>query len=196
MLITVKPLILASSSPRRQAFLREAGITFDVLAAEIDEQPSDNELPLRYVERMAVEKCYHILLRATRGWLLTADTIVYQEETIFNKPHNVDDAMRILLSLAGKKHQVATSYCLCSPAREIVHTETVVTTVSFSQFDQKLAAAYVKTGEPMDKAGGYGIQGKGGFLVEGIEGSYSNVVGLPVAEVLAVLIKYGIVKTK
>lgn len=194
MFSSTKTLILASASPRRQAYLREFGIDFHIGIANIDESPRDNESALDYVARMAEVKYSTIALENPQTWVLAADTIVYLDDEILGKPQTIEDAERVLMRLSGKTHDVATAFCLGCLEQQKIHCQTVVSRVVFGHYSKDTAVAYINTGEPFDKAGAYGIQGKGAALVEELHGSYSNVVGLPLGEVLALLEKYGIVR--
>lgn len=196
MFVTQQRLVLASGSPRRREFLEGLGIEHEVILAHIDEAPAKNEEPLEYVARMAQQKCLSVSSQRSSQWVLAADTIVFLGSRIFGKPGSKEEAVSFLLYLSGKVHSVASCFCLLSPEKSIVHNQTVVTQVSFDSISQETAENYVDTGEPMDKAGAYGIQGKGAFLVKKIKGSYTNVVGLPVTEMINALSKYGIVKHK
>ena len=189
-------VVLASASPRRRGYLRQFGIEFDVAVAEIDETPIINESPLHYVARMANEKNNAVRLNLPERCIISADTIVFLGNTILGKPQSDDEAVQTLMLLSGKVHSVATALCISLEKHHILHQETVVTQVEFSRFSEETARAYVRTGEARDKAGSYGIQGRGSALVKEMHGSYSNVVGLPLNEMIAVLSKYGIVKTK
>ena len=189
-------IILASASPRRQGFFQQLGIAFELVLPEIDETPEQGETPGEYVTRMARIKNDAVRQMHADCWIVSADTIVFLDQVILGKPGSEQEAVDTLMYLSEKTHEVATSFCLSSAGRQIFHQETVLTRVEFSQISEKTARAYVLTGESSDKAGSYGIQGKGGFLVKRIEGSYSNVVGLPLTEVIAALTKYGIVIPK
>jgi len=190
---TLKPLILASNSPRRKDFIEDLGIVFSVCSQEIDETPYPHEDPQQYVERMAREKALAVSGRFPESYVLAADTAVCLSETILGKPANVDEAITMLLSLAGRIHVVRSGICIVSHVEDVEIVSSVATHVRFSPFGASTARAYVNEGESLDKAGAYGIQGKGAFLVESINGSYSNVVGLPLAEVLAILERQGVV---
>ncbi len=196
MFVTNEKIVLASASPRRRVYLEEMGIDFDTAVARIDETPLQHEPPCAYVARMARGKFEVIAKQNSGRWIVSADTIVFLNTAIFGKPADPEDALHILLTLRGKRHRVATAFILGCLEKNICHREIVETQVRFTDFSEETARAYVATGEPLDKAGAYGIQGRGAFLVKEIEGSYSNVVGLPLCEILAVLSKYGIVKTK
>lgn len=190
---TEKKLILASQSPRRISFLEELGLNFQTIAASIAEIRRTGESPGTFVERMAGEKALDVARRVPDAWILSADTIVFIDDNVFGKPESEDDAVEMLMALSGREHKVMTGYCLACRDLHIKTVERVLTSVRFTKFSQATARAYVKTGEPLDKAGGYGIQGVGGILVECIGGSYSNVVGLPLAETLALLKRYNII---
>jgi septum formation protein len=171
-------LILASRSPRRAELLTAAGFDFTVRAADIDETPRDGEDPRDYVLRLAEEKA-----RAVEAGddeiVLAADTTVVQGHEIIGKPKDTEDAARMLRALAGQRHEVITAICLRRGGR-VVH-DIASTSVWFAPLSEAEIAGYVASGEPMDKAGAYGIQGLASKFVERIDGSYSNVVGLPVA---------------
>lgn len=196
MYTTAEKVVLASASPRRRGYLRQFGIEFDVVVAEIDETPIFNETPLHYVARMAKEKNSVVLRSNPERCIISADTIVFLGDIILGKPQSEDEAVQTLMLLSGKVHSVATALCISWQKYQIFHEETVVTQVEFANMTEETARAYVNTGESRDKAGAYGIQGRGSALVKELRGSYSNVVGLPLNEMITVLSKYGIVKTK
>ena len=190
---TQAKLILASASPRRRKLLDNLGLIFSVEVADIEERPRAHETPQQFVLRAATEKAHAISRHHPDGWALGADTVVVFDNRILGKPVDAGDAMRMLTLLAGKWHEVLTGFCLCIEDNPNLTARVVTTAVKFMDFDNAIATGYVQTGEPLDKAGAYGIQGMGGFLVERINGSYSNVVGLPLAEVLAALLEQGII---
>ncbi|MDJ0621621.1 MAG: Maf family protein [Desulfocapsaceae bacterium] len=196
MFTTLAEIILASASPRRQNFLHSLGIKFEIAIPEVDETPRNGEPPVSYVERMAKIKNDAVRQIYSDAWIMSADTIVFIDNVILGKPCSEQEAVDTLMYLRGKTHNVATAFCLSSANRQIMHQETVITKVDFANFSKESARAYVITGESSDKAGSYGIQGIGGFLVKSLQGSYSNVVGLPLTEVVEAFTKYGIVKTK
>ena len=173
-------LILASASPRRAELLRAAGIEFDVHPAHVDERELGDESPDAYVRRVAEAKARAINARFARSLVLAADTTVVADRHLLGKPIDVEDARRMLHMLSGRVHDVITAVTLIAPDRA-VDTRTDLTTVEFSQLSQTEIDWYVSSGEPMDKAGGYAIQGLASRFVTRIVGSYSNVVGLPVA---------------
>ncbi len=178
-------LVLASASPRRAELLRNAGVRFTVDPAHVPEQPLAGEPPIDYAQRLARAKALAVLARHPGDAVLGADTLVVIDEHLLEKPADADDAARMLRLLSAHTHQVITGVCLVAPGFE--RTEAEVTRVTFSQISDEEIAAYIRTGEPMDKAGAYGIQGIASRWVTGIEGCYFNVVGLPVARVYRLL---------
>lgn len=190
---TLKPLILASGSPRRRELLSRLAIEFTVEVPDVDETMRDDETPEDYVLRMARVKASDIGELRPGQWVIAADTIVILGEQVLMKPQSPDQAVDMLMRLAGREHQVRTGYCLFCRSEQTCIVENAMSRVCFQSFGRDLAEAYVQTGEPMDKAGGYGIQERGGVLVERIDGSYSNVVGLPMAEVVGLLMQHGVV---
>jgi len=178
----VTPLVLASASPRRRDLLASAGVDVVIRPAAIDENPWPDEPPLAYVRRMAREKA--LAIDAGDGArVLAADTIVALDGRVLGKPGDETEACATLRTLSGRTHRVHTAVALRHGRRVAVRVTT--TRVTFRALSEADIARYVATGEPFDKAGGYGIQGHGGALVEHIAGSYTNVVGLPLAETLA-----------
>jgi septum formation protein len=179
-------LILASASPRRAELLRAAGIEFDVHPAHVDERMLGDESPDAYVRRVAEAKARAINARFARGVVVAADTTVVADRHILGKPIDVDDARRMLHLLSGRSHEVLTGVTVVGPDEEL-DTRTESTTVEFVRLTDREIEWYVSSGEPMDKAGGYAIQGLASRFVTRIVGSYSNVVGLPVALVYDML---------
>ncbi len=178
-------LILASASPRRRELLESAGVPFTVQPADADETWLPGELPRAYVLRVARAKARVVAGRSERAAVLAADTTVAIDDRVLGKPVDAAHAAAMLGDLAGREHAVHTAVVLRLGARE---THRVVSTrVRFRPLTAREIAAYIATGEPFDKAGGYGIQGRGGSLVEVVHGSYTNVVGLPLVETLALL---------
>jgi septum formation protein len=178
-------LTLASSSPRRRQLLEMLGIPIQVVAPNIPEVRRVVETPVDYVERLAREKAMSV----PGGFVLGADTTVVIRDEILEKPVDAADALRMLRKLQGRTHQVVTSVALV--ADETVHQATDVTNVAFRRMTDDFLYAYVATGEPMDKAGAYGIQGFGAALVERIEGDFFSVMGLPIRLVLELLERAG-----
>jgi septum formation protein len=171
-------LVLASKSPRRQQILLDAGIPFVVRAADVPEERRPGESAADYVRRLAQEKAFAVPMTAGEV-ILGADTVVVVDGLVLEKPRDASDAMRMLGLLSGREHEVITGFCLRSDTRKIVDVAT--TRVRFVPLTREEMEAYVASGEPMDKAGAYAIQGLASKFIDRVEGSYSNVVGLPVA---------------
>ncbi|MCX5864541.1 MAG: Maf family protein [Deltaproteobacteria bacterium] len=188
---TQAQLILASGSPRRRDFLAELGIAFEVRVTDIDETPLSDEQPAGFVARLAQEKAQAVDI--PDAWVLAADTAVVVDGDILGKPSGEEEACAMLMRLSGRWHEVWTGFSLCCQATGELCTKTVCTKVRFLELTPELCRAYVRTGEPLDKAGAYGIQGKGCFLVPEISGSYTNVVGLPMTEVLEALLHHKVI---
>lgn len=186
-------LILASSSPRRQKLLREAGIAFEVHPAHINEDQHPGEPPLDYACRLAREKAEAVARRFPQRSVLGADTIVIVDHEVLGKPSDPADAARMLRRLSGRSHSVTTAVCVISPRGE-TETRSCTTQVFFRQITENEIQQYVSGGEPMDKAGAYAIQGGASRWTNRIEGEYSNVVGLPLSLVTEMLRKNGLLK--
>jgi septum formation protein len=188
-------LILASQSPRRAELLRNAGLRFEVRPADLDESLRSGEDSLEYVKRLAQEKALAVLATAEDGAVvLGADTTVVLDRESLGKPLDEEDARRMLGRLSGRTHQVMTGVCLAwrdSLGTVMCEVEAEITEVEFAKMSVDETAAYVATGEPMDKAGAYAIQGRASRWIPRINGCYFNVVGLPVARVCAMLEKNG-----
>ncbi|MDQ3262418.1 MAG: Maf family protein [Myxococcota bacterium] len=182
-------LILASGSPRRRAFLESLGLQFEVAPAELDETPLPAEAPRAYVQRLAAQKADAVGIRFPQAAVLAADTTVVLEDEVLGKPQDASEARRMLERLSGRTHRVLTGVALGGAARGAVVVETEV---RFRVLEEAQLRWYLASGEPMDKAGAYAIQGLGGAFVERITGSYSNVVGLPLVETLALLEQAGL----
>jgi septum formation protein len=180
-------IILASGSPRRAELLQQIGVSFEVRPADIDETPLDNELPQDYVTRLSVEKARAVQPHFPDRCILAADTSVVLGANILGKPAGEPEWRMMLQQLSGEEHQVITGFSLLKGDRLV--TCSVSSQVRFRMLAPDMIEAYLRTGEGLDKAGGYGIQGMGAVLVERFEGSYSNVVGLPLAEVAEQLIE-------
>lgn len=183
-------LVLASASPRRRELLTNAGLAFTVQPADIDESVLPNEAPAAYVTRLAIGKAEAVFGRlksagTTPQAVLGADTTVTLDGQILGKPIDAADAARMLRLIAGRSHQVITGIALATPSGTLSAAET--TLVHVSPMTEAEIAAYIATGEPMDKAGAYGIQGGFGRFIPRIEGCYPNVVGLPVARLFTLL---------
>lgn len=172
-------LILASASPRRAELLRAAGIDFDVIVADVDESVRPGEASEGYVRRLAEAKARAVIDRAAGRPVLGADTVVVVDGQILGKPAGDDDATRMLRMLSGRAHQVITGVSMARGGDAVTDVE--VTTVEFAPLSQAEIDWYVASGEPADKAGAYAVQGLASRFVRRLDGSYSNVVGLPVA---------------
>lgn len=178
-------IILASRSPRRAELLTAAGFSFEVLAADVDETPHPNETPAAYVERLAIDKARAVLALRPGARVLGADTTVTIDGEILGKPLDDQDAARMLRKLSGRAHEVHTGVAVVSAGE--AHSDVETTRVWFVAMTDEDISWYVGTGEPVDRAGAYAIQGLASRFIPWIEGSYSNVVGLPVAMVSSIL---------
>lgn len=177
--IPYHPVILASQSPRRQELLARITDTFVVCPANVDERMSSAYTPKENVRLLAQRKATAVFAEAApEALVIAADTIVVCDDIILGKPHDESDAVRMLTMLSGRTHQVMTAVCVKTADTE--QTEVSVTDVTFRPLHEGEAEAYAASGEPMDKAGAYGIQGQGGLLVSGIDGDYYGVMGLPI----------------
>jgi septum formation protein len=187
-------LILASASPRRRELLAQAGLNFTVESADIIEDAQPGESPSKYVQRLAVEKAQAVFDRhkgednnAEPVTVLGADTVVILDGEILGKPADLSEARRMLERLAGRTHQVLTG--VAAVTRNTIVSDVEVTQVFFDLIDEKELVRYLASGEPLDKAGAYGIQGYAARWIPRIEGCYFNVVGLPIARTIALLAK-------
>lgn len=185
-------LILASQSPRRRYLLKQAGLNFTVIPSSFDENSISLSSPETYVRVLAEAKAHDISIKYPESWVIGADTIVVINDTILGKPASRDEARTMLKRLSGQTHRVLTGYCICCKAKEENFSETITTEVLFKNLTDKEIEWYIHTDEPFDKAGAYAIQGLGTFIVKSIHGSYTNVVGLPICEVIEFLIKKGV----
>jgi septum formation protein len=193
-------LVLASASPRRQELLRNAGIAFETCPANIQESPLPGELPQAHAERLAREKAQAVSIQHPHDFILGADTIVVIENEILGKPREEQDAARMLQLLSGRTHQVITGVCLLGPGLRTENREpgtdfkdirSELTNVTMAELTAEDIHAYIATGEPMDKAGAYAIQGVASRWISRIDGDYFNVVGLPIALVYRMLEEHG-----
>jgi septum formation protein len=186
-------LVLASASPRRAELLRNARIVFKVLPAHIAEDPLPGEAPEACARRLAREKALAVSQQRPEDWVLGADTIVVVDGEILNKPADEADAARMLRLLSGKTHRVITGVCIVGPgAGGVGDVRSETTEVHFHPLSDVEIADYVATGEPMDKAGAYAIQGVASRWISRIDGCYFNVVGLPVPLVYGMLRERGV----
>lgn len=187
-------LILASQSPRREYLLKQAGLHFSVIPSRIDENAFQLTEPGDYVKTLAMAKADDVARQYPEGWVIGADTIVTIGQSILGKPQNPEDAKAMLKRLSGQAHAVFTGYAIVNhnAARRVC--DTVETTVEFKDLSNEEIDWYTQSDEPFDKAGAYAIQGLGTFLVRRINGSYTNVVGLPVCEVIENLLGLGAIQ--
>ena len=184
-------LILASGSPRRRQLLEQIGLTFVVRSSDVDESVSPGLTPAQVVESLSARKGEAVAAEAAPGDLvLSADTVVALDGAILGKPRDRAEAEAMLTALSGRTHQVYTGVTLLQDGRRLTGHE--VTAVTFRPLSPEEIAAYVSTGEPMDKAGAYGIQGLGALLVERLEGDYFNVMGLPLCRLGEMLARFGV----
>lgn len=179
------PLYLASTSPRRRELLQQLGLEFSVLRVDVDESPLSGETPEQYVARLAGEKARAGLSGIVEGVVIAADTTVVLGDKLLGKPASRDEAIAMWTQLSGREHRVLTGVAVAD--QHAMHVEVVATSVRFREIALEEMQAYWASGEPADKAGGYAIQGRGAVFVSGINGSYSNVVGLPLTETAALL---------
>ncbi len=187
-------IILASQSPRRRYLLEQAGLRFDVIPSRFDEDAVTLNDPSDYVRTLACAKTKEIAEKYPESWVIGADTIVLIDGIVLGKPIDQAAARAMLLRLSGQTHQVYTGFAICCHGTGKLFADVVCTEVTFKKLTADEIEWYINTDEPFDKAGAYAIQGLGTFLVKRINGSYTNVVGLPVCEVIAYLIKQGVVR--
>jgi septum formation protein len=183
------PFILASASPRRQDLLRSVGLKFKTIPAHVNENYLAGETPRQHVKRLACDKAMVIAKKYPEACVLGADTIVVIDGLILGKPKNETQARKMLQTLSGREHKVFTGFCIAHVAAEIYQTKVVQSAVRFKTISPKEMEWYVACDEPYDKAGGYAVQGRGAYFIQSIRGSYTNVIGLPLCEVLETLKK-------
>ena len=193
--LNTEHVILASASPRRKELLTHAGLVFDIRAADIDEEGVPYEgNPAVFAKTLSSLKARAVAHEAPKAWVIGADTIVVADNTILGKPRDRADAQDMLTVLSGRGHQVYTGYTIVNQAKGISMSAVVLTQVIFKHLSAEQIRWYAGTEEPYDKAGAYGIQGIGGFMVKEIKGSYSNVVGLPVCEILETMAQLNMIR--
>ena len=185
-------LILASASPRRRELLRSVGVPFRVAPSRIEESPLPGEPPLRFVRRAAREKGEEVSARNPSAFVLSADTIVVAKGRILGKPADRKEGRRMLSLLAGREHLVHTAASLFRADTGYRDGLCVTTRVRFRPLTEEEIAAYLRTGESDDKAGAYAAQGAGNLLIDRVSGSFTNVVGLPMTQTLAMLLRAGL----
>lgn len=180
-------IILASGSPRRKELLEQIGVRFEVITANVDETPPVGLFPEEVAKILAERKCEAVASQHPDAFVIAADTIVVFKDEILGKPETPERATEMLQKLSNNKHQVITGVGYQQQDRELRDSFSIASEVTFHKLTDELIKRYVSTGEPLDKAGAYGIQGLGAALVKHVEGSYWNVVGLPLSEVVEVL---------
>ena len=185
-------IILASKSPRRRYLLKQAGILFRVIPSSVDEKSIKISAPEIYVKVLSEVKAKDVAEKYPDKWVIGADTIVLKDNVVLGKPGSRSEARAMLKHLSGQTHKVLTGYAICCKNKQRLFSETVTTDVLFKSLTDEEIEWYIHTQEPFDKAGAYAIQGLGTFLVKSINGSYTNVVGLPVCEVIEFLIREGV----
>ena len=186
-------VILASQSPRRRYLLEQAGLTFSVIPSSVDENEIQLTDPMEYVKTLADAKAMEVAERFPESWIIGADTIVTIDQAILGKPASPEEAKAMLARLSGQSHCVYTGYAIVNRERSVAVCDAIKTVVAFKLLSNAEIDWYIGTGEPFDKAGAYAIQGMGTFLVRRINGSYTNVVGLPVCEVIETLLSLGVI---
>ena len=191
---TIPNLILASKSPRRKDLLEQAGIAFEVIPGDFDEYSIPLDEPKAYAKVLARKKANQIAAQYPDTWIIGADTIVCIDDAVLGKPSSKQNARSMLRQLSGRTHQVVTGYALVHQSKQKRITDAVRTDVRFKALTEEEIEWYIHTSEPFDKAGGYAIQGLGTSLVKAVSGSYTNVVGLPVCEVIELLYSEGVIR--
>lgn len=184
-------IILASASPRRYELLKQIKIPFTVQVSKINENKINMGKPQNWVQNLALEKALDVAQSIDEGLVIGADTVVVKENRVLGKPLTSEEAMSMLNFLSGSTHQVMTGIAIVNAVNQRIFTDVEITTVKFRNLTEQEIYSYVASGEPMDKAGAYGIQGLGALLVEGITGCYFNVVGLPLNKLALGLKKFG-----
>lgn len=188
----MKPIILASGSPRRIKLLKLSGYNFRVIPSRAEEKINLRFSPVQNVKRLSRAKALDVAAKVSEGIIIAADTVVALRGKILGKPKNKREATIMLSKLSGKEHKVITGITVIDAKTKGIKQTTVTTKVKFYKLSKKMINRYVATGEPLDKAGAYGIQGKGSFLVDSIKGDYFNVVGLPLNPLNQLLEKFGL----
>lgn len=188
-------IVLASSSPRRKQLLEQLGIKFAVMAAEVPEIPRAGASPEEEAERIAWEKAHEVAQKVEDdAVVIAADTMVVIDSQILGKPSSAEEAENMLKTLAGRWHKVITGWCVIRRRDNFLRRSRTESKVFIRELSDDFVKAYVRSGEPMDKAGAYAAQGIGACMISRIEGSYTNVVGLPLAEIVSVLEEIGAIR--
>ncbi len=188
----IKPLVLASKSPRRAELLKRLGLSFEIVPSQIAEPAPSGAKPTEYALSLALNKARDVRDRVGEKAILAADTIVVCQGHILGKPKDATQARAMLRLLSGRSHEVFTAYVILVGSKEI--SRVVGTKVYFKELSDEEIEAYLATGEPWDKAGAYAIQGIASYMVERVEGSVTNVIGLPLSETVKDLLKLGVIK--
>lgn len=183
-------IVLASVSPRRAELLTRLGLVFDIIPSDIAENILEGESPSEHAERLSREKAAKVRDWDPKALVLAGDTVVVRDGAVLGKPRDVEDAVEMLCTLSGRTHRVISGLALAPPTGEI-RSGFLTTEVTFRSFDENFARRYAQTGEPMDKAGAYGIQGLGSSLVREIRGDYHTVMGLPLPLLMDLFIECG-----
>ena len=187
-------LVLASSSPRRRELLTMLGIAFEVIPSHVDEEEIDGETPGEHVTRLSQAKVREVGKTFPARWILGADTIVFIDGVVLGKPRTTTDAQCMLRKLSGREHTVMTGFYIYHPERNQSAGTVVESRVAIKKLTENEIDGYIKTGEPFDKAGAYAVQGIGMFMIEKVSGSHTNVIGLPVCEVVSALKSLGAIR--
>lgn len=185
-------IVLASESTRRIDILRTLGISFSIIPPDVDESKRKDETVREYVYRVAHDKASKVGKLFPEKWVIAADTVVVSKGRVLGKPKNERQAVEMLKRLRGRWHKVMTGYCIMNISRGVTYQDVAETKVFIKDLTDEEIRRYIKTSEPFDKAGSYAVQGKGGYMVKEIKGSYANVVGLPICEITEMLLTLGV----
>ncbi|MBP9718856.1 MAG: septum formation inhibitor Maf [Candidatus Levybacteria bacterium] len=188
----MRQIILASQSPRRKKLLEQIGLSFTTVPSNIEEKLNPRLKPKGQAEELSLEKAQTVAIKYPDAIIIAADTIIDSKGEILGKPRNMDDARRMIKKLQGKTHSVITGFTLLDNKLKKTHTDSVETKVTFRKLGDAEIKTYLKIEKPMDKAGGYGVQGIGAVLLEHIDGDFYNVVGLPLSKIIPSLKKFGV----
>ena len=188
----MKPIVLASASPRRKVLLEKIGLKFEVEPGDCEEEIKSEIEPHELVRQISIKKAKSVAARHKNALIIAADTIGVIDNKILGKPHTENEARKMLKEISGKSHTVITGFTILDTATNKTLSRTVSTNVYIKELSSQEIDAYVKTGEPLDKAGAYAIQGLGAVIVERIDGDYYNVMGLPLNALTEVLKEFGI----
>jgi len=193
-IISSEQIVLASASPRRAELLTRMGLPFDSAPAGIEEIIFPNESPRRHVLRLSKEKTLFVSKAYPNAWVIGADTIVFMNGEIIGKPATPEDARIILAKLSDRKHEVFTGFCIMNAKKKIMSCEVARSSVIFRKLDVDEISWYTRTSEPYDKAGAYAVQGMSAAFIREIKGSFTNVMGLPMCELVEKLKDLGAIR--